>query len=174
MKDSRTARREPRGCRAHEARQRPRQSRSSALEKTGPPRRRSAVDPHRVTKRASPSALPEFSRQAQSMLLAPAAPIRARSRWRSVAVPMTMQRWFGRAGASPICAAASSKATQFASDVAVQHSCERKRRPAFSRAPFPTQASRLRCSSSRRTRSCSWCCEACRAGSRSHPSCPSD
>jgi len=44
-----------------------------------------------------------------------------------------------------------------------------------SREDAPSKpASQLRYSSTRRIPSCSWCCAACRAGSRSRPWCPSD
>ena len=60
--------------------------------------------------------------------------------------------------------------------IGAQHELEqRKGRPHLRKdAPFPNRPDRLRYSSTRRIPSCSWCCAACRAGSRSRPWCPSD
>ena len=65
---------------------------------------------------------------------------------------------------------ATGPSSSFVSDSSLESTSRRR----CHRGQGPLAATHVRRSSTRRSPHCSWCCAACRAGSRSHPWCPSD
>jgi hypothetical protein len=172
----RTTTQVPRVHRGHETRRCLRRSRWLALETTTPRRHRSPARSRRGVAYASPCVATEFFRRAAAALRRPPGPTCERWRSHSAAGPRTKQRWSDRANAWPNRAGGGETATPFKSCcTATSALCPttQKRAPEGALS-ISVNSSRLRYSSTRRTPSCSWCYEACRAKSRSRPWCPSD